>query len=177
MVVPGCPLIDQWLAILPPNSFLPVCDQGKYNIKGTPLPPLSSTLSQPPTFSTPTLTTQLQKLSTQSPFSQPHPHTPKHISNVFGFGEHHSEVYGSEGHKSSWSHELIAGAAAFEAMKSVENGRPEDKHKLTKEIFAGLAAMEADKLFETKGLDFLDRERAKHEAKKNAERIYDEKYQ
>ena len=29
---------------------------------------------------------------------------------------------------------------------------------------------------ETKGLDFLDREKAKHEAKKNAERIYDEKY-
>ncbi|KAG9073062.1 hypothetical protein KI688_000847 [Linnemannia hyalina] len=95
---------------------------------------------------------------------------------MFGFGEHHDEVYGSEGHKSSWSHELIAGAAAFEAMKSVENGRPEDKHKLTKEIFAALAGAEADKLFESKGLDFLDREKAKHQAKQNAERIYDEKY-
>lgn len=52
----------------------------------------------------------------------------------------------------------------------------EGKHKLTKEIFAALAGAEADKLFETKGLDFLDREKAKHEAKKNAERIYDERY-
>ncbi|KAG0324874.1 hypothetical protein BGZ99_001340 [Dissophora globulifera] len=92
---------------------------------------------------------------------------------MFGFGEHHEEVYGQEGHKSSWSHELIAGAAAFEAMKSVENRDPNAKHKLSKEIFAGLAAAEADKLFESKGLDFLDREKAKHQAKKNAEDIYE----
>ncbi|KAF9434416.1 hypothetical protein BGZ76_008048 [Entomortierella beljakovae] len=94
---------------------------------------------------------------------------------MFGFGDNHDAVYGEKTHKSSWSHELIAGAAAFEAMRSYEAGQAGDKHKLTKEIFAGLAAAEADKLFETKGLDFLDHERAKHQAKQNAERIYDEK--
>ncbi|KAF8979558.1 hypothetical protein BGZ46_005266 [Entomortierella lignicola] len=95
---------------------------------------------------------------------------------MFGFGSHHEEVYGSEGHKSHWSHEIIAGAAAFEAMKHHENANPDGKHKLSKELFAAFAAAEADKLIETKGLDFVDREKAKHEAKKNAERIYDEKY-
>jgi hypothetical protein len=41
---------------------------------------------------------------------------------------------------------------------------------------AGLAGAEADKLAETKGEDFIDRERAKHAAKKNAEHMYDEHY-
>ncbi|KAG0341444.1 hypothetical protein BG000_009052 [Podila horticola] len=95
---------------------------------------------------------------------------------MFGFGNHHDEVYGGNTHKASWTHELIAGAAAFEAMKKHEEGNPEGKHKLTKEIFAAMAGAEADKLFETQGLDFIDREKAKHAAKKNAERIYDEKY-
>ncbi|KAF8924835.1 hypothetical protein EDD21DRAFT_311647 [Dissophora ornata] len=93
---------------------------------------------------------------------------------MFGFESHHDEIYGGKTHQSNWTHELIAGAAAFEAMKSVEKSG--DKHKLTKEIFAGLAGAEADKLFETKGLDALDRERAKRQARENAERIYDEKY-
>ncbi|KAF8980925.1 hypothetical protein BGZ46_003465 [Entomortierella lignicola] len=95
---------------------------------------------------------------------------------MFGFGEHHDQVYGETTHKSSWTHEIIAGAAAFEAMKSYENKEGDGKHKLSKELFAGLAAAEADKLIETKGLDKIDREEARHQAKKNAERIYDEKY-
>lgn len=95
---------------------------------------------------------------------------------MFGFGDHHSQVYNETVHKSSWTHELIAGAAAFEAMKAYEDRQEGASHKLTKEIFAALAAAEADKLFETKGLDFLDRERAKSQAEANAERIYDEKY-
>ncbi|KAF8948697.1 hypothetical protein BGZ46_005326, partial [Entomortierella lignicola] len=66
---------------------------------------------------------------------------------MFGFDEHHAEVYGTEGHKSSWSHELIAGAAAFEAMKSYESSHPGDKHAFAKEAFAALAAAEAFKLF------------------------------
>ncbi|KAG0208810.1 hypothetical protein BGX28_000353 [Mortierella sp. GBA30] len=92
---------------------------------------------------------------------------------MFGFDEHHDQVYGEKADKASWTHEMIAGAAAFEAMKSVERGST-DKHKLTKEMFAAFAGAEADKLFETKGLDFLDREKAKAQAQQNAERIYDE---
>lgn len=44
-------------------------------------------------------------------------------------------------------------------------------HQFAKELLVGFAAAEVDKLAETKGEDFFDRERAKHEAKKNAERM------
>ncbi|GAA5820514.1 hypothetical protein JCM10212_005195 [Sporobolomyces blumeae] len=97
-----------------------------------------------------------------------------------GFFHHQSEqaqaaykVQNEEPHESSWTHELLAGAAAFEAEKAyadhvAKNGQPQS-HQLAKELFAGFAAAEADKLFETKGLDFLDREEAKRAAKKHAE--------
>ncbi len=49
-------------------------------------------------------------------------------------------------------------------------------HPFAKELLAGFAGAEADKLFETKGLDFLDRERAKHMAADNTSQMYDEKY-
>lgn len=40
---------------------------------------------------------------------------------MFGFHEDaHDQVYGGKTHHSSWTHEMIAGAAAFEAMKSYE---------------------------------------------------------
>ncbi|KAK4048171.1 hypothetical protein OIO90_005935 [Microbotryomycetes sp. JL221] len=75
-------------------------------------------------------------------------------------------------HKSSWSHELIAGAAAFEAARAYEkhvaqNGPPPN-HQMAKELLAGFAGAEADKLFETHGLDFIDRERAQYAAKEQA---------
>ncbi|KAG2172043.1 hypothetical protein NQZ79_g6326 [Umbelopsis isabellina] len=97
------------------------------------------------------------------------------------FQQQHDEVYNSSEHKSSWSHELIGGAAGFAAMRAYEqheaaNGKPQS-HQMAKELLAGFAAAEADKLFETKGLNFIDREKAKHEAKKNAERMYEERYQ
>ncbi|KAK6219265.1 tRNA (adenine-N(1)-)-methyltransferase catalytic subunit trm61 [Pestalotiopsis sp. IQ-011] len=102
---------------------------------------------------------------------------------MFGFGdakESRDEIYDGEPHQSKVSHELVAGGAAFEAMKLFEdrqraNGEP-IKHAFAKEALAGIAGAEVDKLFETKGLDFLDREEAKHKAKKQAEHLYDEHY-
>lgn len=52
----------------------------------------------------------------------------------------------------------------------------EVSHSTAKEILAGLAAAEADKLIETKGLDYIDAEKAKHHAKKQAEQLYDDHY-
>jgi len=49
-------------------------------------------------------------------------------------------------------------------------------HAFAKELVAGFAAAEVDKLAETKGEDWFDREKAKHQAKKNAERMYDDHY-
>ncbi|KAH8658325.1 hypothetical protein BX600DRAFT_468974 [Xylariales sp. PMI_506] len=76
-------------------------------------------------------------------------------------------------HKATFSHELIAGAAAFAAEREYQkyeerHGKVEN-HAVAKDLLAGFAAAEADKLFEDHGLNWLDREKAKHEAKKRAE--------
>ncbi|PVH76726.1 hypothetical protein DL98DRAFT_517711 [Cadophora sp. DSE1049] len=73
-------------------------------------------------------------------------------------------------HKAKISHELIGGAAAYEAAKAYEqhcaqNGKPAS-HAEAKEILAGLAGAFIDREFETRGLNFVDRERAKHDAHK-----------
>ncbi|KAI0471768.1 hypothetical protein GGR56DRAFT_655435 [Xylariaceae sp. FL0804] len=102
---------------------------------------------------------------------------------MFGFGEAkeaRDQMYDGEPHESSLSHELIGGGAGFEAMKLFEDhqrkeGKPVE-HAFAKEMLAGFAAAECDKLFETKGLDAYDREKAKHEAKKHAEHLYDQQY-
>lgn len=95
-------------------------------------------------------------------------------------------------HEAKWSHELIGGAAAYEAMKAYEdhearNGKRNtsldskthgltsctgkiDDHAKAKEIIAGLAGAFIDREVETKGLDFIDREKAKHHAKESYER-------
>ncbi|KAB8229832.1 hypothetical protein BDV23DRAFT_165023 [Aspergillus alliaceus] len=80
---------------------------------------------------------------------------------------------GSEEHKAKFSHELIAGAASFEAMKAYEdhvarNGQP-PSHQRAKEILAGFAGAFIDREFESKGLDFLDREKAKRHAHQQLE--------
>jgi len=108
-----------------------------------------------------------------------------------GFFDHdegrecHQEIYGYEGqvqehHKSKFSHEAIAGAAGFEAMKAYEDhlrkeGAPVE-HSTMKELLAGFAAFEVDKLVETKGLDFVDKEKAKHHAKQQAEHYAEQRY-
>ncbi|KAI5893260.1 uncharacterized protein SCHCODRAFT_02621271 [Schizophyllum commune H4-8] len=76
-------------------------------------------------------------------------------------------------HKAELSHELIAGAAAYEAAKAYEkhveaNGQP-PSHDKAKELFAGLAGAFVDRIVETKGLDYVDTEKAKYHANRHAE--------
>ncbi|KAL1962119.1 hypothetical protein VTN77DRAFT_586 [Rasamsonia byssochlamydoides] len=76
-------------------------------------------------------------------------------------------------HKAELSHELIAGAASYEAAKAWEEhlareGKPDD-HAKAKEILAGFAGAFIDRLVETKGLDYIDRERAKRHAQQQLE--------
>ncbi|KAF2826668.1 hypothetical protein CC86DRAFT_445671 [Ophiobolus disseminans] len=85
-----------------------------------------------------------------------------------------------EQHKSSLGHEVIAGGAAFAGFKAFEDhqraeGRPVS-HQFAKELLAGFAGAEIDKLAETRGEDWFDREKAKRQAKEHAERMYDEHY-
>lgn len=66
------------------------------------------------------------------------------------------------------------------AMKAYEDHvrRTGEKvsHPLMKEMLAGFASAEVDKLFETKGLDHLDREKAKRHAIEQAHHIANEQY-
>ncbi|KAH9951577.1 hypothetical protein B0H21DRAFT_800829 [Amylocystis lapponica] len=71
-------------------------------------------------------------------------------------------------HKAELSHELIAGAASYEAAKAYEkhvaaNGQPAS-HAQAKELLAGFAGAFIDRMAETKGLDYVDKARAKHQA-------------
>ncbi|KAF2841147.1 hypothetical protein M501DRAFT_1000310 [Patellaria atrata CBS 101060] len=103
---------------------------------------------------------------------------------VFGWGESenaYDKVYNNDRPtEASLGHEVLAGGAAFAGLKVFEDHqRKKSKpvsHALAKELLAGFAAAEVDKLVETKGEDAFDRERAKHQAKKSAERMYDEHY-
>ncbi|EEU34721.1 uncharacterized protein NECHADRAFT_29592, partial [Fusarium vanettenii 77-13-4] len=76
-------------------------------------------------------------------------------------------------HEAEWTHELLGGAAAFEAAKAYEdhvsrNGHP-DSHARAKEILAGAIGAFVDREVETKGLDYVDREKAKRHAQRQAE--------
>lgn len=74
----------------------------------------------------------------------------------------------------------MAGAASFEAMHLWEKKQREEgntvSHGFAREALAAVAGAEVDKLFETKGLDFLDREKAKRQAQDNAVHLYDQQY-
>ncbi|KAH8552437.1 hypothetical protein BGW37DRAFT_439500 [Umbelopsis sp. PMI_123] len=48
-------------------------------------------------------------------------------------------------------------------------------HPSAKQLLAGIAAVEVDKLFETKGLNFINRDKAKHQARRNAEKLMSKK--
>ncbi|KAI9508866.1 hypothetical protein F5148DRAFT_963608, partial [Russula earlei] len=82
------------------------------------------------------------------------------------YAQAHDQV-ASAPHKAELSHELIAGAASFAAAKAYEdhaakNGKP-DSHAKAKELIAGFAGAFIDRIVETKGLDFIDKEKAKHQ--------------
>ncbi|KAI0297671.1 hypothetical protein BC826DRAFT_1000616 [Russula brevipes] len=104
------------------------------------------------------------------------------------FGDDHpvTEAYNtcndtpSHEHKAKFSHELIAGAAAFEAAKAYQdhearNGKP-SSHAKAKEIFAGLAGVAVDRIVETKGLDFIDTQKAKRHAQDHGDEYLSNQY-
>ncbi|CAF2989334.1 unnamed protein product [Rotaria sp. Silwood2] len=102
-------------------------------------------------------------------------------SDLFNFDDSrqsHQAIFGEEPrHHSSWIHELIAGAAAMKAYEDyVHNTGTELSHSTMKEMLAGFAAAKIDKLFETKGLHFLDQEEAKRRAAHQAYQLADETY-
>jgi len=96
-----------------------------------------------------------------------------------GSDEHQAyEEVTNNRHKPELSHELLAGAASFEAAREYEkhverNGAP-PSHAMAKELLAGFTGAFIDREVETRGLDFYDKEKAKHQAKKRAEEALEE---
>ena len=94
-------------------------------------------------------------------------------------------------------HELIAGAASYEAAKAYENHVAENgtytapptwdswkltllfatgeppSHEKAKEILAGFAGAFVDREVESRGLDFVDAEKAKYQARQQVNDAYD----
>ncbi|KAG8882639.1 hypothetical protein FRB97_007985 [Tulasnella sp. 331] len=86
-----------------------------------------------------------------------------------------------QGNKASWSHELIAGAASYEAAKAyenhvAENGQP-PSHEKAKELLAGFAGAFVDREAETRGRDAIDRAEAKKQAQEYVTNQYDQQNQ
>ncbi|CAO3580181.1 unnamed protein product [Absidia cylindrospora] len=98
------------------------------------------------------------------------------------FGKQHEEVNAaSDEHKGSLTHEAIAGAASYQALKAFnehceKNGKPVE-HAKAKQILAGFAGAALDKLIETKGLDFVDKQKAKRHAEDQLGEYYDKEHQ
>ncbi|CAO3698137.1 hypothetical protein G6F70_005870 [Rhizopus microsporus] len=97
---------------------------------------------------------------------------------------YHEEAYRKieqEENKAEWTHELLSAAAGFAAMraynkkKEEEGANPENDHHLAKQMIAALAAASVDHLVETKGMDWVDRHKAKKEAEEEAKKLYTEK--
>ncbi|KFZ16698.1 hypothetical protein V502_04959 [Pseudogymnoascus sp. VKM F-4520 (FW-2644)] len=121
---------------------------------------------------------------------------------MFGFGDAHNDyqqAYNTDDNtpnEAKFSHEAIAGAAAFAGFKGMIwlQRQPPDKadheafedkqrnegkpvsHQFAKELLAGLAGAEVDRLAETKGMDFYDKERAHHQAKEKSNELYEQHY-
>ncbi|KAK3698628.1 hypothetical protein LTR37_016856 [Vermiconidia calcicola] len=101
---------------------------------------------------------------------------------MFGFDDAQSDYrkVKQSDNQAELSHELLAGGASFVAFHEFENHqRKEGKevnHAFAKEVLAGFAGAEVDRLAETKGADYVDREKAKREAKKRSGQLYDQHY-
>ncbi|KZP09759.1 hypothetical protein FIBSPDRAFT_963708 [Athelia psychrophila] len=83
-------------------------------------------------------------------------------------------------HEGSLGHEAIAGAAGFAAMRAYESHLratgETPSHPLMKEMLAGIASAEVDKLIETKGLNAIDRHKAKKQAEEHAHALAEQRY-
>ncbi len=94
------------------------------------------------------------------------------------FSHHHArdaydQVYGGGRPPHEVTHELLAGAAAFEAMRMYEHHREREgipeHHELAKELLAGFVGAEIDKHFEQDRYGHLNRREARRLAEEQAE--------
>jgi hypothetical protein len=92
----------------------------------------------------------------------------------------YDQVYGGGRPDHEVTHELLAGAAGFEAMRMYEHHREREgipeHHELAKELLAGFAVAEVDKHFDQDRYGHLNRHEAKRLAREQADYLYDQQY-
>ncbi len=92
----------------------------------------------------------------------------------------YDQVYGGGMRHGDVTHELLAGAAGFEAMRMYEHHREREgireHHSLGKELLAGFATAEVDKHFEEGRFGHLDRHQARRQAQQQADYLWQQQY-
>lgn len=92
----------------------------------------------------------------------------------------YDQVYGDDYPRHEVTHEMLAGAAGFEAMRMYEHHREDEgiteHHELGKEMLAGFATAEVDKHFETGYYDHLDQEQARYDAQQQADYLWQQQH-
>jgi Protein of unknown function (DUF3759) len=99
-----------------------------------------------------------------------HHNTQDAYDAVYGGGQPHHQV----------THELLAGAAGFEAMRLFEKHREREgipeHHELAKELLMGFVSAELEKHFESGLYQHLDRRQAEQMAREQAASLYQQQY-
>jgi len=102
------------------------------------------------------------------------------LFDMFGARGAYDQVYGGGTPHHDITHELLAGAAGFEAVRMYEHHREREgiveHHELGKELLAGFAAAEVDKHFENGRFGHLDRDQARFQAQQQADHLWQQQY-
>ena len=99
---------------------------------------------------------------------------------MFGAQNAYDQVSDDQRPRHEITHELLAGAAGFEAMRMYEHHRENEgiteHHELGKELLAGFVTAEVEKHLEKGYYNHLDREQAQMQAQQQASYLYDQQY-
>lgn len=99
---------------------------------------------------------------------------------MFGAQDAYGQVYDEQRPRHEITHELLGGAAGFEAMRMYEHHREAEgiteHHELAKELLAGFAAAEVEKHLENGYYNHIDRDEARMHAQQQANYLYDQQY-
>jgi hypothetical protein len=102
------------------------------------------------------------------------------LFDFMGSRDAYEHVYDDERPRHEITHELMAGAAGFEAMRMYEHHREREgipeRHELAKELLAGFACAEVDKHFERGHYGHLDRDEARRMAEEQSYHLWDQQY-
>jgi|SRR5580658_10210089 hypothetical protein len=92
----------------------------------------------------------------------------------------YGQVYGGQMPHADVTHEVLAAAVGFEAMRMYEHHREREgiteHHELGKELMAGFAAAEVDRHFDRGSFGHLDRGQARMMAQQHAGGMFDQHF-